>query len=52
MKEMITGEDLRGTCWTLDGGGDMRKAGRFFSIRKCIELTDDQEKKEILWNFL
>ncbi len=37
-------------CWTLDGGENPRNAGRFFTIKKCMELTDDMKKKEILWN--
>jgi hypothetical protein len=52
MKDLIgkVPKEWERVCWTLDGWDNPRNAWRFFSIKKCIEIADDMEKKEILWN--
>ncbi len=52
VENAVSDPDIRWPWYTLDGWDKTRNAGRFFSIEKCIELTDDEEKKEILWNLL
>lgn len=50
MKALI-GKTLEKTvCFTLDGGENPRDAWRYFTIEKCMELTEDPILKEKLWN--